>query len=128
MAGGSFASDRKAYARTVNVVEAPKKQFKSREPIVFFDEDLDRIEYPHDDTMVIMTMIGNAEVRQLVGGHWKLLQHLVHVCFPATKNKLEKDGRPLIGFTGHSVPIMGMIDLPMTMGEGNLTTTIKTKF
>ena len=37
-----------------------------REPISFFQEDLDDVKYPHDDVVVVSTMIGNAKVHRLL--------------------------------------------------------------
>ena len=59
---GSSTNERKTYTCTVNVVEVSKKRLKIRELIPFLEEDLDDVEYPHDDAVVVSAMIGNVRV------------------------------------------------------------------
>ena len=81
-----------------------------REPITFFQEDLDDVKYPHDDVVVVSTMIGNAKVhRPLVttGSSYEILFISAFI-----RDKPDEAGEPLAGFTRHSALIAGTIDLP----------------
>ena len=57
-AGGLSHSGRKKYARSIQVVEPPRKRLRSGEPITFSDEDIKGVGYPHSDAIVLKVDLG----------------------------------------------------------------------
>ncbi|XP_010274290.1 PREDICTED: uncharacterized protein LOC104609615 [Nelumbo nucifera] len=73
--GGASALVRKAYARQLNFQEhAPKKQKYPDTPwrprclhaLIFTDEDLEGVTVPHDDALVVATIISNFMVKNIL--------------------------------------------------------------
>ena len=61
---GTLKNSRKAYAREVlQVVGGPPKKVRTEAIITFHDNDLEGVKFPHDDPLVIMSVIGNSSVK-----------------------------------------------------------------
>uniref|UniRef100_A0A804L555 Uncharacterized protein n=1 Tax=Musa acuminata subsp. malaccensis TaxID=214687 RepID=A0A804L555_MUSAM len=126
VAGGTSMSRRKAYAHSART-DAPQR---GPDPKVAFPlEDVKRPE--HDDALVIMTQIANAQVRRIMidtGSSTDVLYLDAFLKLGLTKESLKPIYSALTGFTGDSVSPLGTVTLPLTLGESPRTKTVMSTF
>jgi len=56
----------KRYARSVNQVNGDVDMVKCADPVTFSDQDMEGVNFPHSDAIVIKANIGGMEVRRLL--------------------------------------------------------------
>src|SRR3954468_1209963 len=118
-AGGPSHAGRKKYARSINVVEPPKKKLRSSEPITFSNEDMWGVGYPHSDAIVLTVNLGGIEVRRVLvdnGSSCDILSLAAFTKMGIDSTNLKPCIGGLVSFTGHEAPIIVIISLPLTLG------------
>ncbi|GAA0167779.1 hypothetical protein LIER_22638 [Lithospermum erythrorhizon] len=102
-----------------------------REVIIFSEEELEGIEDPHDDPLIISEVITNfLMARMLVdtGSSADILYLAAYDRLGLPRNLLKPACTPLTGFTGHSIYPVGIAGLDFTVGEAPRTSTIRASF
>ncbi|RWV96393.1 hypothetical protein GW17_00040900 [Ensete ventricosum] len=121
-AGGDSTSARKAYARAA-VEKRPR-----RRPDLEISFQPEGEEYPdHDDALVVTVRIANARVKQITidtGSATDILYFETFQKLGLTDQDLTPPTSTLIGFTGDSIAPLGMMTLPLTIGEEPRTKTL----
>lgn len=66
--GENSSTQRKSYDKAVNVVEGPRKKVDSKweSQSISEDEDIEGVQTPHDDVLIVLTNIGGMGVRRLL--------------------------------------------------------------
>ena len=103
----------------MSIDQRPAKTAKV-DPIVFTEDDAKYVHYPHNDALVITTVIGNHSVHRIMvdsGSSIDVLNFDALVCLGLGKEKLKPMMQPIYGFTGDCVVPEGIINLPLTVGE-----------
>ena len=88
--------------------------------ITFNDKDAHHVRHPHYDTLVIKAMIANNNVHKMLVDNGSFVDFLYYQAFQRMGlkvNNLKLSPNPIYGFTGDSVIPLGVISLPMTLGE-----------
>ena len=97
------------------------KQFKGEnDDIIFRESDANLVHHPHCDALVITMMMANNNVHRILVDNGSSVGILYYQAFQkmGLKNSdLRPSPNPIYGFTGDSVTPIGVITLPMTMGE-----------
>lgn len=87
--------------------------------ISFSEQDLDRLQLPHDDALVIEISIDHVEVWRILvdqGSSADVLYHSAYKAIGRTRDELTPSGTPLVGFSGFPVYPLGSITLPVWAG------------
>ncbi|KZV51833.1 hypothetical protein F511_11210 [Dorcoceras hygrometricum] len=123
--GGSNRA-RKARCRRMEAMEVDKR--RSGPTVSFGPEDLPMDIEVHNDALVIRTMIANYEVARIFVDSGSS----VNVFFKSAvdqmdlgKYRVEPMNTTMYGFTGHSLQLVGVVQLPLSLGSGEYR---KTKF
>ncbi|XP_057808481.1 uncharacterized protein LOC131022958 [Salvia miltiorrhiza] len=100
------------------------------EPIISFGpKDARSLFYPHDDALVFSANVANVLVHRIFVDSGSAVNILYLECWQAMglEAKLEPAVAPLYGFSGESVLPVGIIELPMTIGQpwGKKTRMVK---
>ena len=99
----------------------PAKQFKGEnDDITFKESDAHLVHHPHCDTLVIKAMMANKNVHRTLVDNRSEVDILYYQAFPRMgleNSDLRPSPSPIYGFTGDSVIPIGVITLPMTVGE-----------
>uniref|UniRef100_A0A2N9F6A1 Uncharacterized protein n=1 Tax=Fagus sylvatica TaxID=28930 RepID=A0A2N9F6A1_FAGSY len=122
--GGTSRASRKAYARQVHnimVVQRPLKNVRLDDQIISFsEEDARGTHQPHDDALVITVNIAGFTTRRVMvdnGSSADILYLPAYQQMRLDKDKLRPMDAPLVGFTGDKVCPVGIVTLPITVGE-----------
>nr|XP_009402072.1 PREDICTED: uncharacterized protein LOC103985945 [Musa acuminata subsp. malaccensis] len=113
-ARGTSMSGRKAYARSVRI-DAPQRGPDPK--VAFPPKDVKPPE--HDDALVIMARVANAQVRRIMidtGSSADVLYMDAFQKLGLTKESLKPICSALMGFTGDSISPLGAVTLPLTLG------------
>ncbi|GAA0159711.1 hypothetical protein LIER_16425 [Lithospermum erythrorhizon] len=127
--GGDSRNSRKNYAR--REVYSSSSTPKSVQAISFSDAELQGLELPHDDLVVIAPIIANYTVERMLvdtGSSADILYLSTYDKLGLSRNRLQPMHILLIGFTGHSVYPKGMATLDFTVGSGNKKSMIRAQF
>ncbi|XP_020249681.1 uncharacterized protein LOC109827133 [Asparagus officinalis] len=101
------------------------------ELISFTDDDLQGVEMPHDDPLVITTVINGYQVKRIMvdtGSSVGVLYTSAFNQMGIDKSHLLPCRGPLVGFTSHALIPEGMITLPFILGEYPRQITIQIQF
>ena len=115
----------KAKGRPLNNVDnldkQPIKNFKwENDNITFSYRDARHVHHPHCDTLVIAAQVANNNVYRILVDNGSPVDILYYQAFERMDLKisdLKLSLNLVYGFTGDSVTPMGIISLPMTLGE-----------
>ena len=103
----------------VTYEEESAKRWWLNNIITFSEEDIRKIQTPHDDVIVVLATIANYDVKKIFVDNGSSTDILFYSTFfrmwPLT-NQLRRISTPLVGFTGDAVTIEGEISLPLTAG------------
>ena len=104
-----------------NLDKRPMKQFKGKnDDITFRDSDAHLIHHPYYDALVITIMMASNKVHKILVDNGSSVDILYYQAFQKMDLKvsdLKLSPNPVYGFTGDSVTPMGVISLPMTVGD-----------
>lgn len=130
ISGGSTDGDsnwaRKADCRRMTHMEVREKKVRAEPLISFGPEDLFEILEPHNDALVVRAMIANYEVARIFvdsGSSVNVLFKDAMDQMELGEYKVEPVVTSLFGFTGHAVNPLGIINLPLSLGEGDTRKT-----
>ena len=104
-----------------NLDKWPTKHFKGEnDKISFKDSDAHLVHHPHYDALVITTMMANNKVQRILVDNRSSTDILYYQPFQKMGLKvsnLKPSPNPVYRFTRDSITPMGVISLPMTMGD-----------
>ena len=99
----------------------PAKQYKGEnDNITFKESDAHLIHHPHHDALVIKAMMANNNVYGILVDNGSSVDILYYQAFQRMglrDNDLRPSPNPIYRFTGDSVVPVGVITLPLTIGE-----------
>ncbi|XP_042426044.1 uncharacterized protein LOC122013897 [Zingiber officinale] len=136
IAGGPTSGDsnrtRKTYPRRLEIHAVGCSQERTSGPeISFGPRDLEGIEVPHDDTLIIRAVIANYTIHRIFIDTGSS----VSIIFKKTFDQLQIDRAellpmttPLYGFTGNEVQPISQIKVAISLGEEPLRRTRTTTF
>ena len=133
--GGESSSTRKAHLRSIRSRETLEVQTISKLPrldttITFSDFDMESCQHPHDNPLVIKTIVANKTIHRVLVDNGSS----VDIIFASTFNKmgigrekLEPVNACLRGFSGERVMPLGSVQLVLTLGDPpcQATTTVR---
>ncbi|XP_042515271.1 uncharacterized protein LOC122089616 [Macadamia integrifolia] len=117
----------KAYARSVHVTEWLNKKAKIGTMISLSDDDLEGVQTPYDDALVITMTLADSRVKRILvdnGSSVDILFLEVFQKMGLSKEKLKKVEHPLQGFSGASVKVEGSYELPVRAGTRDRHVTV----
>ncbi|KAJ7974494.1 Beta-porphyranase [Quillaja saponaria] len=115
----------------VNEVGKKPKLSAPSGTISFSDEDLQGVETPHDNALVINTNIANFSVNRVLIDNGSFADIIYCNCFEQmgiVKDRLRPFQGALVGFNGEQVIAEGTIELPVTLEDIRYRKTIMTTF
>ncbi|XP_038978635.1 uncharacterized protein LOC120108971 [Phoenix dactylifera] len=107
------------------------KRLRASETISFSDEDLEGVETPHDDAVVISMVVNKFYVKRVLVDNESSANVLYFDAYSRmgmTEKQLRRMNAPLVRFTGDSVPVEGEIDLLVTVGLAPRERTMRMDF
>jgi len=90
------------------------------EPIIFTPIERGDIILPHDDLMVITTVVAKHPISRILvdsGSSINLIYWNYFEQMHISHDRLRKVSSPLYSFTGEAVPVAGSFQLPITIGS-----------
>ncbi|XP_026399908.1 uncharacterized protein LOC113295797 [Papaver somniferum] len=87
--------------------------------ISFINADFDGVYRPHNDTIVILTLIGMYKVRRVLidtGSSISVIFSGAYSSMNLNEGQVEADDNPIVGFSGETVSAVGRVNLPTTVG------------
>ncbi|KAK1404813.1 hypothetical protein POM88_004418 [Heracleum sosnowskyi] len=117
----------------VNSLELkPLKLFKGGSvDITFTEEEARWVHHPHNDTIVVAIQIGPMNVHRAFvdnGSSVNIIYYNTYKKLGLPDKDIVRDDAWIYGFTGKAVRVMGVIKLPITLGEGLLSVTQMVEF
>ena len=101
--------------------QPPAKQFRGETDLISFSEmDARHVRHPHCDALVIKAMVANHDVHRILvdnGSSVDILYFQAYERMGLKVSDLKLSPSLVYGFTGDSVVPLGVISLPMTLGE-----------
>ncbi|XP_073130869.1 uncharacterized protein [Henckelia pumila] len=134
ISGGSTDGDsnraRKSWSRRESLGVDERRQGSG--PIITFGpRDLEEVNFPHNDVLLIQAMIANYDVRRVSVDSGSS----VNILFQEAFEQMDLQGYELspvkialYGFAGHTVQPRGEILLPITLGSGDERKIVMTRF
>ena len=123
-ASGSSKKARKTYLRMVQNVQlagfVPKITRVDNPIIGFSDEDARHLHHPHDDALVVSIQVGDYNTHRVLVDNGSSADILYYPTFQQMRIEREwlvPTNAPLIGFGGTRVYPLGVITLPVTVGD-----------
>ena len=123
--GGESSSARKAHLRSIRSAEMGEIQAVSKLPrldntFTFSDSDLEGCQHPHDDPLVVRTIVANTTVHRVLIDNGSSADIIFASAFDKMgigRENLEPVNTHLRGFSGEKVLPLGSIQLVLTLGE-----------
>ena len=123
--GGESSSARKAHLRSIRSEEALKVQIVSKLPrldttITFSDLDMEGCQHPHDNPLVIKTLVANKMIHRVLVDNGSSADIIFVAAFDKMgigREKLEPINACLLGISGERVLPLGSIQLVLTLGD-----------
>ena len=134
--GGESSSARKAHLRNIKASEIGEIQAVSKLPrfdtsITFSDSDLEGCQHPHDDPLVVRTVVANKTVHRVLVDNGSSADIILASAFDKMgigREKLDPVNTHLRGFSGEKVLPLGSIQLVLTLGEPPCQATTTARF
>ena len=134
--GGEFSSARKAHLRSIGSGETLEVQTVSKLPrldttITFSDFDMEGCQHPHDDPLVIKTIVANKTIHRVLVDNGSSADIIFASTFDKMgigREKLEPVNAYLRGFSGERVLPLGSLRLVLTLGDPPCQTTTMVRF
>ena len=133
--GRESSSARKAYLRSIRSGETLEVQIVSKLPrldttITFSDFDIEGCQHPHDDPLVIKTIVANKIIHRVLvdnGSSTDIIFALAFDKIGIGREKLEPVNTCLCRFSRERVLPLGSIQLVLTLGDSpcQATTTVR---
>ena len=133
--GGESRSARKAHLRSIRSGETLEVQTVSKLPrldttIMFSDFDMEGCQHPHDDPLVIKTIVANKTVHRVLVDNGSSADIIFASSFDKMgigREKLDPVNACLCGFLGERVLPLGSVQLMITLGDPpcQATTTVR---
>ena len=136
MGGGETSSAWKAHLRSIRSAEMGEIQAVSKLPqldntITFSNSDLEGCQHPHDDPLVVRTIVANTTVHRVLIDNGSSADIIFASAFEKMgigREKLEPILTHLRGFSGEWVLPLGSIQLVLTLGEPPCQATTTARF
>ena len=99
--------------------------------ITFTDKDMNGVEYPHDDPLVVTTMVGNHNVYRILidtGATSNLMYYSALKAMGVSLEHLIPSSVTLVGFSGEKTMCLGTIKLSVTLGTAPKQVTTMAEF
>ena len=93
---------------------------------MFSEEDATRVHHPHSDALVVKVRIGSNNVHRVIvdnGNAANILSYDAYIKMGFLDKDMNVTLCALYGFCGTPIDVRGSIKLPVTLGEGPLSTT-----
>ena len=134
--GGESNSARKAHLRNIRPGETLEVQTVSKLPrsdttITFLDFDMEGCQLPHDDPLMIKTIVANKTIHRVLVDNGSSVDIIFASSFEKMgirREKLEPDNAYLCGFSGERVLPLGSIQLVLTLGDPQCQATTTVRF
>ena len=134
--GGESSSARKAHLCSIRSMEIGEIQTVSKLPrldtsITFSDSDLEGCQHPHDDPLVVRTVVDNKTVHRVLVDNGSSADIIFASAFDKMgigRERLEPVNTHLRGFSREKVLPLGSIQLVLTLGEPPCQTTTTARF
>ena len=134
--GGESSSARKAHPRSIKSGETLEVQAVSKSPrldttITFSDSDMEDYQHPHDDPLVIKSIMANKTVHKVLIDNGSSADIIFASAFDKMgigREKLEPVSAHLLGFLGEKVLPLGPTQLVLTLGNPPCQAAIAVKF
>ena len=88
--------------------------------ICFSEEDARRLHHPHDDALVVSIRVGDYNTYRVLvdnGSSADILYYPVFQQMRIDRERLVPTNAPLVGFRGTKVYPLGVVTLPITIGD-----------
>ena len=99
--------------------EKEQKKMRVKGKITFFDAELEGIKYPHDNPIVVTLNILSYDVHYILIDNKSFMEVLFYDAFVRMSlphNHLRRMDSHLVGFSCNTIPIEGVVFLPVTIG------------
>ena len=134
--GGESSSAWKAHLRSIRSAKIGEIQAVSKLPrldtsITFSDSNLEGCQHPHDDPLVVRTVVANKIVHRVLVDNGSSADIIFMSAFDKMgigREKLEPVNTHLRGFSGENVLPLGSIQLVLTLGEPPCQATTTARF
>ena len=129
--GGESSSARKAHLCSIRLGEVLDVQAVSKLPRLDLDSNLEGCQHPHDDLLVIRTVVANKTIHRVLVDNGSSADIIFASAFDRMgirRDKLEPVSTHLRGFYGEKVLSLGSIKLVLTLGDPPCQATTAVKF
>ena len=134
--GGESNSARKAHLRSIRSAEIEEIQMVAKQPlldtsITFSESDLEGCQHPHDDPLVVRTVVANKTVHRVLFDNGSSVDIIFASAFDKMgigRERLDPVNTHLRGFSREKVLPLGSIQLVLTLGEPPCQATTTTRF
>ena len=134
--GGESSSARKAHLHNIRSTEIAEIQAVSKLPrldtsITFSDSDLEGFQHPHDDPLVVRTVVANKTVHRVLIDNGSSAGIIFTSAFDKMgigREKLEPVNTHLRGFSREKILPRGSIQLVLTLGDPPCKATTTARF
>ena len=134
--GGESSSSRKAHLRSIRSPEMGEIQAVSKLPrlyntITFSDSDLEGCQHPHDDPLVVRSIVANTTVHRVLidnGSSADIIFTSSFYKMGIRREKLDPVNTHMWGFSREKVLPLGSIQLVLTLGEPPFQATTTARF